>query len=264
MDWMTSVKSVKAALAKQKFVYSQTRYSTIKIGTLSESVRHDCSGYVSACLYFFGAFKKNQMTTSWGFAKDSDIAKQLKAAGFTKMDWPGWSSLKEGDIITQPNAHVEIFSHNLNGKHYVYSNGKTSDCQSAVATPDGGRHRYTVAWRLNGNNSSAKIEKYTKTAFIKDVQRIFGATVNGKVSKTLLNKTITVSEKKNSTHQIVRCLQKYFKEVLGYEEIGAIDGEAGPKFTAVVKKYQKDVVKGEVDGEITAKEKTWSKLLGLS
>ena len=263
MDWMSCVKEVKAALARQKFVYSQTRYSSITVNGKSESVRHDCSGYVSSCLYFFGAFRKNQMTTSWGFAKDGDIAKQLKASGFTKMDWPGWSSLKEGDIITQPNAHVEIFSHNLNGKHYVYSNGKTSDCQSAKPTPDGGRHRYTTVWRLNGSKEAAKIEKYTKTAFIKDCQRIFGTTINGKASKTLLAKTITVSAKKNKTHQIVRCLQKYFREVMGYEEIGVVDGEAGPKFTKAVNKYQQKVVGIEPDGEITAKEGTWKKLLGL-
>lgn len=260
MDWMSCVKQVKAALAKQRFSYSQTRYSNITIDKKTESVRHDCSGYVSSCLYYFGAFKRNQMTTSWGFAKDPSIAAQLKAAGFTKLSWPGWSELKEGDIITQPNAHVEIFSHNANGKHYVYSNGKTSDCQSAVPTPDGGRHKYTTVWRLGG---TAKIEKYTKTSFIKDCQRIFGCTVNGKASNTLLEKTITVSAKKNKTHQIVRCLQKYFRDVMKYDIVGAVDGEAGPKFTKAVNKYQKEVVGIEPDGEITAKAGTWKKLLGL-
>ena len=260
MDWMSCVKQVKAALAKQRFSYSQTRYSTIKIGSKSERVRHDCSGYVSSCLYFFGAFKKNQMTTSWGFAKDSSIGAQLKAAGFHKLSWSGWGSLKEGDIITQPNAHVEIFSHNSNGKHYVYSNGKTSDCQSATPTPDGGRHKYTTVWRLG---PVEKVEKYTKVEFIKDCQRIFGVTVTGNASEALLKKTVTVSAKKNKTHAIVRPIQRYFKEVLGYDEVGTADGEAGPKFTKAVNKYQKNVVKITPDGEITAKCGTWRKLLGL-
>jgi len=261
MDWMASVKRVKAALAKQKFVYSQTRYSVITIDKKSESVRHDCSGYVSSCLYYFGAFKKNQMTTSWGFAKDSEIAKQLKAAGFKKLDWPGWSALKEGDIITQPNAHVEIFSHNAGGKHYVYSNGKTSDCQSSKPTPDGGRHRYTTVWRLSTGEPEKK-EVYNHDAFVKDVQGILGMTVNGKASEALLKKTPTISEKKNKTHQLVMPIQKYLR-VLGYDEVGEPDGEAGPMFTKAVKKYQKEVVKGAVDGEITTREATWKKLLGL-
>ena len=49
---------------------------------------------------------------------------------------------------------------------------------------------------------------------------------------------------------------------LGYN-CGEADGVAGDKFTVAVKKYQK--ANGCVaDGEITAKEKTWQKLLGLA
>lgn len=272
MDWMSCVKKVKAALAKQKFVYSQTRYSTITIDGKSESVRHDCSGYVSSCLYFFGAFRKNQMTTSWGFAKDSSIAKQLKDAGFEKHAWKGWNDLKEGDIITQPCAHVEIFSHNKDGRHYVYSNGKTSDCQNANPTPDGGRHRYTTVWRLktSKNQDTGEVtvtpvvedKNYNQTEFIKDIQKILGEPVDGKATKALLKKTPTVSAKIHRTHDVVRPIQKYFVS-LGYKDVGEIDGEAGPKFTKAVKKYQKEVVKKTIDGEITAGHATWKKLLGL-
>ena len=50
---------------------------------------------------------------------------------------------------------------------------------------------------------------------------------------------------------------------LGYMSVGKIDGIAGVKFTQAVKEFQK--ANGcEVDGEITARGKTWRKLLGLS
>ena len=104
--------------------------------------------------------------------------------------------------------------------------------------------------------------KYTQTDFVKDCQRIFGLEVTGKPNQTLLNKTITVSSKTNRTHRIVKYIQKYLKS-LGYP-IGTIDGEAGSKFAKSVKSFQKKVVKlASPDGVISAKNKTWKKLLGL-
>ena len=49
---------------------------------------------------------------------------------------------------------------------------------------------------------------------------------------------------------------------LGYPEVGEADGIAGPKFTAAVCAFQK-AHKCWVDGEITARNKTWKKLLGM-
>jgi peptidoglycan hydrolase-like protein with peptidoglycan-binding domain len=50
---------------------------------------------------------------------------------------------------------------------------------------------------------------------------------------------------------------------LGYTEVGEADGIAGAKFTSAVAHFQQD--NGcYVDGEITAKNKTWKKLLGVS
>lgn len=104
--------------------------------------------------------------------------------------------------------------------------------------------------------------KYTQTDFVKDCQRIFGLSVTGKPNQALLNKTITVSSKTNRTHRIVKYIQKYLK-TLGYP-IGTIDGEAGSKFTKSVKSFQKKVLKfSSPDGVISAKNKTWKKLLGL-
>lgn len=97
--------------------------------------------------------------------------------------------------------------------------------------------------------------------FIKEVQKACGATVDGIAGPETLSKTVTVSASKNRTHKVVKAIQTYLN-AKGYN-CGTVDGIAGPKFTEAVKKYQK--AKGCVaDGEITAKEKTWKKLLGLS
>lgn len=99
-----------------------------------------------------------------------------------------------------------------------------------------------------------------KTTFIKGVQKSCGAKADGIAGSETLFKTVTVSAKKNNKHAVVKYLQTYLN-YLGYD-CGIVDGIAGTKFTAAVKKYQK--TNGCVaDGEITAKCKTWKILLGL-
>jgi peptidoglycan hydrolase-like protein with peptidoglycan-binding domain len=50
---------------------------------------------------------------------------------------------------------------------------------------------------------------------------------------------------------------------LGYTEVGEADGIAGAKFTSALAHFQQD--NGcWVDGVITAKNKTWKKLLGIT
>lgn len=104
-----------------------------------------------------------------------------------------------------------------------------------------------------------ELKPYTQEDFIKDIQSILGVSVTGKCDDETLNKTITVSEFVNNKHAIVIPLQKYLYS-LGYTSVGSADGEAGPKFTQAVKDYQKSFG-GEADGEVTAKETTWKKLL---
>ena len=99
-----------------------------------------------------------------------------------------------------------------------------------------------------------------KVQFIKAVQAAIGAKVDGIAGQETLNKTVTVSAKVNSKHKVVKPIQEYLNH-LGYD-CGTVDGIAGAKFTAAVKKYQFDK-KCVADGEITAKGQTWQKLLGL-
>jgi peptidoglycan hydrolase-like protein with peptidoglycan-binding domain len=106
------------------------------------------------------------------------------------------------------------------------------------------------------------VEGYTFNQFVKDVQKACGASVDGIVGKETLSKTVTLSATKNRTHAAVKPVQKYLY-ALGYTEVGEADGIAGAKFTSAVKHFQRD--NGcTPDGEITAKNKTWKKLLGVS
>lgn len=105
-------------------------------------------------------------------------------------------------------------------------------------------------------------EEYTLTEFIKDVQRVTGASVDGIAGPETISKTITVSANTNRRHKVVKYIQKRLY-VLGYIEVGDDDGIAGPKFTSAVAHFQQD--NGcVVDGIITARNKTWKKLLGMA
>lgn len=107
----------------------------------------------------------------------------------------------------------------------------------------------------------APAEDYTLVQFIKDVQKATGASVDGIAGPETIGKTVTLSVSKNRKHAVVKAVQQRLR-VLGYTEVGEVDGIAGPKFTQAVKRFQKD--NGcWVDGEITKSNKTWRKLLGM-
>ena len=115
---------------------------------------------------------------------------------------------------------------------------------------------HTVMVLENGSDVS-----YTLTQFIKDVQKVTGSKVDGKAGEETLENTVTVSKVKNNTHVVVKPIQKRLNS-LGYN-VGNADGKAGDKFDKGVKEFQED--KGcTVDGEVTAKKKTWKKLLGMN
>lgn len=98
--------------------------------------------------------------------------------------------------------------------------------------------------------------------FVKGVQSTCGAKVDGIAGPETLSKTITVSKSKNRRHAVVKVLQTYFKS-LGYD-LGSygVDGCIGNDMVKVIKSYQKD--NGCIsDGVITARNKTWKKLLKL-
>ena len=105
-------------------------------------------------------------------------------------------------------------------------------------------------------------ESYSLEQFVRDVQKACGATVDGKAGPETLSKTVTISAQKNRKHAVVKPVQKRLY-ALGYTVVGEADGVAGTKFTAAVIAFQEDN-KCWADGEVTAKNKTWRKLLGMN
>lgn len=102
---------------------------------------------------------------------------------------------------------------------------------------------------------------YDLKAFVKEVQQLIGASIDGIAGSETLSKTVTVSATINRRHGVVKPIQKRLN-ALGFN-CGAVDGIAGCKFTAAVIAFQK--ANGCVsDGEVTARNKTWKKLLGMA
>ena len=111
------------------------------------------------------------------------------------------------------------------------------------------------------NVSTSPNALYGYTDFVKEVQSAIGAKVDGIAGTETLSKTVTISMTKNNKHTVVKPIQKYFN-VLGFE-CGTVDGISGKKFDSATKSFQK--ANGCVmDGEITAKGKTWKKLLKIT
>ncbi len=109
--------------------------------------------------------------------------------------------------------------------------------------------------------STTTSSTYSFTQFVKDLQKVIGTTVDGVPGPKTLAATPTLSAKKNNKHAAVKIVQKYLISI-GYN-CGTVDGVAGTKFTNAVVAYQK--ANGcTADGEITAKGKTWKKLLKLA
>lgn len=112
-----------------------------------------------------------------------------------------------------------------------------------------------------GNNAIQNDTEYTQEDFVREVQTILGAKIDGIAGPETLSKTITVSAKTNRKHKVVKPIQKQLK-TLGYIEVGEIDGIAGNKFAEAVMHFQSDN-NIKPDGIITSKKTTWKKLLRL-
>lgn len=103
--------------------------------------------------------------------------------------------------------------------------------------------------------------EYSLEQFIRDVQGATSSEVDGIAGPETIGNTPTVSRYVNREHPVVEFVQKRLY-ALGYTEVGEADGIAGAMFTSAVAHFQQD--NGcTVDGEVTAKNKTWRKLLGM-
>lgn len=111
----------------------------------------------------------------------------------------------------------------------------------------------------SGSSTSASSSAYSKKDLIKDVCKILGVSSAEKA----LAKTKTLSTKTNTKDALVLPVQKYLKS-LGYYT-GVCDRIYGTGTKSAVNKYQsKKLGYSKPDGVITAKNKMWKSLLGLS
>lgn len=172
-----------------------------------------------------------------------------------------WNDNGAGDNVGSPE-HVGIVAA-VNGTKLTVIEGNKSEAVAYRSMNVNGRYvrGYCIPdYASKATKSVTNI--YSKKDFIKDVQAACGAKVDGIAGPETLSKTLTISAILNRKHESVRAVQRYLA-ALGYESVGKADGIAGSKFTKAVKEFQKknDCV---ADGEITARGKTWRKLLGLA
>lgn len=165
------------------------------------------------------------------------------------LGWGGdWTSFKD-----RPHVYLSDWG------------STTTKLKQLYGTPE----KFMETWK-DGKVTAAAVQQvntvsptgYERTQFIIDVQAATGSKVDGKAGPETIGNTVTVSASKNRKHPVVVPVQKRLN-ALGYD-CGTVDGIAGPKFTAAVNSYQKNVLGYKnLDGEITAKNRMWKSLLGM-
>ena len=140
-------------------------------------------------------------------------------------------------------------------KSFWYGQGQAYRSTFGIYTP-------STSTVTSTSTSTTTSSGYTLKEFVKDIQRAFGAAVDGIAGPITLSKTKTLSVTMNARHIAVKAVQKRLL-ALGYSKVGNADGIAGPNFTSAVAQFQRD--NGcTADGVITAGNKTWKKLLGMN
>ena len=176
-----------------------------------------------------------------------------------------WQDNGIGDNVGSAD-HVGLVAA-LNGTRLTIIEGNKNESVSYRSINANGKYIRGYCLPDYASKASKPVEivstsTYSKAAFVRDIQKAFGATVDGIAGPETLNSTITLSAILNRKHESIRAVQRRLA-TLGYTSVGKVDGIAGVKFTKAVKEFQKN--NGcEVDGEITARGKTWKKLLGLA
>lgn len=106
------------------------------------------------------------------------------------------------------------------------------------------------------SSSTTSNTKYSKTQFVKDIQKAIGAKVDGDAGTETFSKVPMLSTTTNRNHSAVKYLQKYLN-VLGYN-VGKEDCDYGDATKSGVIKFQKSKGLG-ADGIVG--QNTWKALL---
>ena len=124
MAWNNVVQTVAKWYQTNVHDYNQGKYTQCGISNCG-MVRHDCSGYVSACLRAAGIIKTTQIFRSGDFVGSGSAATALRKAGFIQLPYSK-TNVRPFDIIAL-NGHVEIFAGVIGGKMKSYSWGNVHD-----------------------------------------------------------------------------------------------------------------------------------------
>lgn len=152
------------------------------------------------------------------------------------------------------------------GDEYIVENQKTGTYTVVGITTDKKFYKLKSGKYITTGEKYVKFtarleEKYSLKDFVKDVQRVTGAKVDGIAGKETLEKTVTLAVLINHKHPAVKFVQKRLN-ALGFD-CGEADGVFGEKTYKAVKAFQKanNCVN---DGVITMQNMTWKKLLGMA
>jgi peptidoglycan hydrolase-like protein with peptidoglycan-binding domain len=199
--------------------------------------------------FWYGHAQAYRSTFGGGNATDSDemLGKGDTGDRVKKLQQDlkslGYSITVDGQFGSETDSIVRKFQGDMN------------------LTVDGIAGPATEAAIKKALDAKASVGEYDLEDFVRDVQRITGATVDGDPGPETISKTITVSASINSEHAIVKPIQKRLA-AMGYTEVGEADGIAGKLFTAAVERLQKEKI-NSYDGEITEGCTTWKLLLGM-
>lgn len=154
MAWSSSVETVGKWYQANIHNYSQGSFTNCPL-PLCGSVRHDCSGYISACLRHAGIIRTNQIYRSGDFLPTGAAAPQLRAAGFVCLQY-NINQVQPFDIIAR-NGHVEIFAGKIGSSMRSWSWGSCHDGMNGHAGMPAymAKQAYAVMWRMGGTGPGA-------------------------------------------------------------------------------------------------------------
>ena len=165
-SWISVVQGVKQIFAKQLSaagyntgnVYSYSTFNFDFGSKGKKAFRRDCTGFVSACLWVAGVVPDEHMPaggfTSHNFGgsmNNPDLIDDLAAAGFQRMDFPGWDKLVKGDILISHELHGEIYASGNAANNHMSWNCGSGEGLLAMDTAWGADHTYEEIWRPTGS-----------------------------------------------------------------------------------------------------------------
>ena len=149
MAWNNVVQTVAKWYQTNVHDYNQGKYTQCGISNCG-MVRHDCSGYVSACLRAAGIIKTTQIFRSGDFVGSGSAATALRKAGFIQLPYSK-TNVRPFDIIAL-NGHVEIFAGMVGGKMKSYSWGNVHDtAHGGMPCATWPADRFVTIWRCGEN-----------------------------------------------------------------------------------------------------------------